>query len=254
MPAIAVLAPAPAGAVLRRTLARRARLIRCRGADALRKLCTTRLVDAIVLSPLGNGLPIVQELQKEMPGIPVVVWAPFRAEDAETLSACREAGAAIVVQGVDDAVAGDIVGRSTLAAERGRALADAPRVLRLTEPLQRRVWELVVREVECPLRTSDIARKLRVGREHLSRQFGAGGAPNLKRVIDLTRVACAAQLLRNPRMPPQVVASVLNFASPSHLNMTAQRIAATPAAGLRDLGPEGVLAGFVHGRTRSREV
>ena len=31
MPAIAVLAPAPAGAVLRRTLARRARLIRCRG-------------------------------------------------------------------------------------------------------------------------------------------------------------------------------------------------------------------------------
>ncbi len=255
MSAIVVLAPAPAGAVLRRALARRARLVRCRGAEALRRLCTTRLVDAVVVSPLGNGLSIVQELRKEMPGIPVVAWAPFRAEDAETLSACRAAGAVvIVVQGVDDAVAGDLVGRSTLAAERGRALSDAPRVLRLTEPLQRRVWELVVRDVESPLRTSDIARRLRVSREHLSRQFGAGGAPNLKRVIDLTRIACASQLLRNPRMPPPVVAAVLNFASPSHLNMTAQRIAATPAAGLGALGPEGVLAGFVHGRTRSRDT
>lgn len=253
MAAIVVLAPAPAGAVLKRSFTRPARLVRCRGADALRKLVTSRLVDAVVVSPLGAGLSLVQELHAELPGIPVVAWAPFRADDAETLSACQAAGAvAIVVQGVDDAVAGEIVGRATLAAERRRALADGPRVLRLTEPLQRRVWDLVVRDVESPLRTGDIARRLRVSREHLSRQFGAGGAPNLKRVIDLTRIACAAQLLRNPKMPPSVVASLLHFASPSHLNLTARRIAAAPATALAELGPKGVLEGFVRGRTRSR--
>jgi AraC-like DNA-binding protein len=184
-----------------------------------------------------------------------VAWAPFRAEDADTLRACRAAGAAAnVVEGVDDAVVGEIVSRATLAAVRRLGLADGPRVLRLTEPLQRRVWDLVVRDVETPLRTADIARKLRVSREHLSRQFGAGGAPNLKRVIDLTRIACAAQLLRNPRMPPTVVSAVLNFASAGHLTLTARRIANASVAELGALGPEGVLAGFVKGRTRSRRL
>ena len=252
MAAIAVLAPA-AGAALRRSLPRPARIVRCRNPEALERLLVSRLVDAVVLSPLGTGLALLRELRATLPGVPMVAWAPFRPEDAETLDACRASGVAqVLVDGVDDAVAADLLGRVTLAAVRHEALADGPRALRLAEPLQRRVWDLAVREVERPLRTGDIARRLRVSREHLSRQFGAGGAPNLKRVIDLARIACASQLLANERLTPPVVAAMLHFATPSHLTLTARRIANAPASALGGLGPSGVLEAFVGGRTRSR--
>ncbi|HJX88092.1 MAG TPA: helix-turn-helix domain-containing protein, partial [Gemmatimonadales bacterium] len=117
---------------------------------------------------------------------------------------------------------------------------------------QRAAWELLLQEVERPVRTTDLARRLRVSREHLSRQFGAGGAPNLKRVIDLTRVACAAQLLANPGYSIPTVVRILHFASASHLSGTARRIANVPTSGLGGLGPRGVLAAFVRGNTRSR--
>jgi AraC-like DNA-binding protein len=125
-------------------------------------------------------------------------------------------------------------------------------VLRLTEPIQRQAWELLLGEVERPLLTSELARRLAVSREHLSRQFAAGGAPNLKRVIDLTRVACAAQLLQNPAYTAASVVRLLNFASPAHLNGTARRIAGVTSRDLGRLGPRGVLAEFVRGKTRSR--
>jgi len=158
----------------------------------------------------------------------------------------------VAVEGVDDPVVGEMVARSSITAARRRALAEAPRMLRLTEPLQRAAWELLLQEVERPVRTTDLARRLQVSREHLSRQFGAGGAPNLKRVIDLTRIACAAQLLANPGYSIPTVVRVLHFASASHLSGTARRIANVPTSGLGGLGPRGVLAAFVRGNTRSR--
>jgi transcriptional regulator GlxA family with amidase domain len=158
----------------------------------------------------------------------------------------------IAVEGVDDPVVGDMVIRASVTAERRRALADAPRMLRLTEPLQRSAWSLLLGEVERPVRTTDLARRLKVSREHLSRQFGAGGAPNLKRVIDLTRIACAAQLLANPGYSIPIVAKLLHFASSSHLSGTARRIANVSTRGLGSLGPRGVLQAFVRGNTRSR--
>lgn len=254
MSVIAVLAPGPPGAVLRRSMPRAGvRIARCRGAEALWRLATTRLLDAVILSPLGAGFAVLRDVREHLPALPVVAWAPFRSDDGEALAACNEGGAAaLVVEGVDDAVAGELVARATLAAERRRLLADAPRVLRLTEPLQLRVWDLVVRDVEVPLRTEQIAARLHVSREHLSRQFGAGGAPNLKRVIDLARIACAAQLLQNPRTPPPVTAAILRFASQSHLAASARRIADLNLAELPEVGPQGVLASFVRGRTRSR--
>src|SRR5690606_31070094 len=121
------------------------------------------------------------------------------------------------------AVIGDLVIRHSLAAERRTALADAPRVLRLTERLQRQAWNLLLDEVERPVRTTVLAARLKVSREHLSRQFGAGGAPNLKRVIDLSRIATAAQLLANPGYSLPVVARLLHFTSPSHLTNTSKR-------------------------------
>jgi AraC-like DNA-binding protein len=239
---------------LRRSLPRPgSALVRVRSAEALWRLGQRRLLDAVVLSPLGGGLALVRELRARWPVVPVVAFAPFRPDDGETIAACREAGVrALLVEGIDDAVAGELLGRVTLTALRRAELADAPRVLRLTEPLQRQAWDLVVREVEAPLRTVDIARRLHVSREHLSRQVGAGGAPNLKRMIDLARTAAAAQLLANPGCTAAMAAQVLRFASPGHFGATAKRIAGVAPGALAALGPTGVLAHFVRGRMRSR--
>jgi AraC-like DNA-binding protein len=254
MPAIAALLESPAALIaLRRTLPKGGpTVVSCRSPAALHRLLDKRLVDAVVLAPQPSLLPELTELRVRLPFIPLVAYGPFRPDDGELLLACREAVSAVAVEGVDDPIVGEMVLRASITAERRRALADGPRVLRLTEALQRAAWDVLLGEVERPIRTGALAKRLRISREHLSRQFGAGGAPNLKRVIDLTRIACAAQLLSNPGYSVPTVVRVLNFASPGHLANTARRIANVPTSGLGGLGPRGVLAAFVRGNTRSR--
>jgi AraC-like DNA-binding protein len=255
MPAIAAALESRSALVaLRRTLPRGGPgVVSCRTPAALRRLLERRLVDAVVVAPTPTWLPELVDLTSRLPGLPILAYAPFRPDDGDVLLVCRShAVAGVAVEGVDDPVVGEMVVRSSVTAARRRALADAPRVLRLTEALQRRAWDLLLGEVEKPIRTSTLARRLDVSREHLSRQFGAGGAPNLKRVIDLTRVACAAQMLENPGYAIPTVVRVLHFASPSHLSSTARRIANVPTAGLAALGPRGVLSAFARGNTRSR--
>jgi AraC-like DNA-binding protein len=228
-------------------------VVACRSLAGLRRVLETRLTDAVVLAPTAAALPDVTALRAGLPGIPVIAYAAFRPDDGELLLACRAHGlAAAAVAGVDDSVVGDIVVRCSLTAARTRALADGPRMLRLTEPLQREAWDVLVREVERPVRTVSLARRLAVSREHLSRQFAAGGAPNLKRVIDLTRIACAAQLLQNPAYRIGHVVRLLHFASSSHLAGTARRITGASPSSLPELGPRGVLVAFARGKTRSR--
>lgn len=227
-------------------------MVTCRSAPALHRLLDKRLVDAIVLAPQPGLLPQLAQFRARLPLIPLVVYGPFRPDDGELLLACRNTVASVAVEGVDDPIVGELVLRTSVTAERRRALAEAPRVLRLTETLQRAAWDVLLGEVERPIRTGALASRLRISREHLSRQFGAGGAPNLKRVIDLTRIACAAQLLGNPGYSIPAVVRVLHFASPSHLANTARRIANVSSSGLGSLGPRGVLAAFVRGNTRSR--
>ncbi|HEX2220615.1 MAG TPA: hypothetical protein VHG35_17585 [Gemmatimonadales bacterium] len=240
-------------AALRRTLPRGGPgLVTCRSAANLRRVLESRLVDAVVLAPSPALLPELAELRSRLPGVPVLAYAPFRPDDGELLLACRKHAVSVAVEGVDDPVVGEMVIRASVTAERRRALADAPRMLRLTEPLQHSAWGVLLGEVERPVRTTDLARRLKVSREHLSRQFGAGGAPNLKRVIDLTRIACAAQLLANPGYSIPTVVKLLHFASSSHLSGTARRIANVPTGGLGALGPRGVLQAFARGNTRSR--
>jgi AraC-like DNA-binding protein len=240
-------------AALRRTLPRGGpAVVACRSPAGLRRVLENRLVDAVVLAPSPALLADLAELRSRLPGVPIFAYAPFRPDDGELLLACRKHAVPVAVEGVDDPVVGDMVARASVTAERRRALAEAPQMLRLTEPLQHSAWSLLLAEVERPIRTTDLARRLEVSREHLSRQFGAGGAPNLKRVIDLTRIACAAQLLANPGYPIPVVVRLLHFASSSHLSGTARRIANVSTGGLGSLGPRGVLQAFVRGNTRSR--
>lgn len=224
----------------------------CRTPAALERLLYQRLVDGVVLDAKAAPQAALT-LPARFPRIPVFLLSPFRPEDGRLLTACRAAGiAGILVEGVDNAIAGEWVAARTAQAERRAALADAPRLLRLTDPLQRAAWEEVQRRVAMPLLTTEVARILRVTREHLSRTFAAGGAPNLKRVIDLARIACAAHLLGNPEYTVRAVVRILNYASPSHLAAASRRVAGATPAELRELGPAGVLARFVRGRTRSR--
>ncbi len=239
---------------LRRALPRGGpRLVACRSSASLHRHLEQHLTDAIILSPARLGDHDGHALHASFPGIPTVVYSAFRPDDAPLMLETFARGvAAVMVADVDDAVVGELLGRITLTARRRADMADAVRVLQLDEAIQRRAWERLVSDVATPLRTAELARHLGVSREHLSRQFGAGGAPNLKRVIDLTRVAAASQLLQNPGYAPAAAARLLGFSSPAHLNATATRIAGVGAKGLARLGPRGVLAHFVRGNTRSR--
>jgi AraC-like DNA-binding protein len=239
---------------LRRGLPRGgATVVACRGTASLERVCTSRLVEAVVLAPHEPHLADWRLLRERFPHIPIIAYAAFRPDDGALLLEChRQRIAGVLVEGVDDVVAGDVVVRLSATAERRRALHDAPRALRLTSALQRSAWTALLDRPERPVRTSELARWLQVSREHLSRQFGAGDAPNLKRAIDLTRIAAAAQLLRNPGIDVRTVAKILHFASSGHLSATARRIANVSPTGLAALGPRGVLGAFVRGNMRSR--
>src|SRR5437879_10945362 len=181
------------------------------------------------------------------------VLGPYRPNDVARLAACHSAGAAgPLCEGVDNAIAGEWVAARTAQVARRDALTDAPRLLRLTDRLQLAAWDEVLRRVAVPTRTGQIAHALRVTREHLSREFAAGGAPNLKRVIDLARAACAADLLGNPGYTVGVVVRILGYGSARHLANAARRVAGAPPQEPPGPGPRGVLGRFLKGRTRSR--
>jgi AraC-like DNA-binding protein len=227
--------------------------VACRSLDQVRHVVGRRLSDAIVISPRLASHSALTALAEEFPAVPIICYAAFRPDDGELLYACAGGlGVPIAVEGVDDAVIGAIVAAASATALRRRAMADAPRVLKLKSDLQRQVWEMVLSAGHGPLRTEMLAKKLKMSREHLSREFAMEAAPNLKRVIDLARVATAAQLLQNPGISSATAARMLGFASSSHLGTAARRVAGVTTAGLGALGPKGVLGAFVKGRTRSR--
>jgi transcriptional regulator GlxA family with amidase domain len=224
----------------------------CRTLGAVERLLYQRLVDAVVLDVKAAPEDALA-LPARFPRIPMFVLSALRPDDGALLATCHASGfAGLLVEGVDNAVAGEWVAARTAQVARRAALAEAPRLLRLTDRLQLAAWEEVLRRVAVPIKTAQLAAALRVTREHLSREFAAGGAPNLKRVIDLARAACAADLLGNPGYTVRAVVRILGYASPSHLAGVARRVAGATPQELRTVGPAGVLARFIKGRTRSR--
>lgn len=255
VPVVAVLHP---NATFRRTVRRGLRPFRlraavCRSPEALSLLFRREVVDAVILGGAPGGPEPSGRILTSYPRVPVFVAGGFRPGDGGMLMGYRRAGVrGILVDGVDDAAAAEIVAARAASRRRRAALADAPRMLRLTEPLQQRAWEEILHRVDTRLGTAEVARALRVTREHLSREFGAGGAPNLKRVIDLVRVICAADLLANPGYDVPTVTRVLRYSSPGHFSACAERVAGVSAGELGALPLAEVLARFVRGRTRSR--
>ena len=240
---------------LRRAVPRgRARLVYCRSAGAVTRALASALADAVVVDIREMaGREALAACGRAYPNLPRFAYTAFRPDDGELLRTwVADEGVIPLVEGVEDSVLAELILPRTASAAREASLGQAPRLLRLTEPLQEKAWREVLRRVGAPIRAAELARTLKVSREHLSRQFGAGGAPNIKRVIDLARTATAADLLANPGYTVRGVARILRFSSASHLSGSARRVAGVTAAELPGLGPRGVLAAFLRGRTRSR--
>lgn len=241
-------------AALRRGLPRGAvRVVACRSLERVRWHLARELVDAVVVDVAAGWVEAAFAIAGEFPGIPVFAFSLFRPDDGRLLASCHAGGLrGVIVEGVDDPVAGELIRRRSATAARRRALRDAPRLLRLTEDIQRRAWEEVLSRAGGPMTTSTIAGAVGRTREHLSREFAAGGAPNLKRVIDLARASWAADLLANPGYSVSGVARILGYSSASHLAGSVRRVAGVTPQVLGRLGPEGVLQRFIRGRMRSR--
>ena len=255
MPPVAALLDSRAAlGALRRSMPRGSGpVVACRSVKGLECALHDRLLEALVLGTRAVRGMEFGSLRARYPGIPVIAYGVFRSDDAELLLLWHRLDvAAVAIEGVDDAVVGDLVMRQSVTIRRRAALADAPRLLRLTEPLQRQAWDLLVASAGRPPRTEQMARALGMSREHLSRQFGAGGAPNLKRVTDLLTVLAALELLRNPAFTLTRVASLLGLSTPSHLRAMVRRITGTGGADALVLSDGEVVRRFLRERGRSR--
>src|SRR5260370_1263792 len=133
----------------------------CRTIQAVERLLEQRLVDAVVLDARhcdGVGLT----LPARFPRIPMYALSAVRPDDGALLASCRDAGfTGVLVEGVDNAVAGEWIAAPTAQVARRLALADAPRLLRLTDRLQLAAWEEVLRRAGAPTKTGDVAQALR---------------------------------------------------------------------------------------------
>ena len=226
MAAIAALLDGRAAlATLRRSLPRSVRLYRCRQERDLEPTLHRYLIDVLVLGTWVARRMDLPQFRSRYPTIPLALMGSVRPEDGPALAAWSGLGAVLIlVEGVDDAVMGELILRHGAAGRRALLRSDLPGKLRLTEPLQRRAWDRLARSPGRPPASSNLARQLGVSREHLSRQFGAGGAPNLKRVSDFLTVQVALELLENPGYDRFTVARLLEFSSPSHLSAVLRRL------------------------------
>ncbi|HVE77324.1 MAG TPA: helix-turn-helix domain-containing protein [Gemmatimonadaceae bacterium] len=234
---------------------RRARLVVVRAADEFAAGFRAALVDAAlvdVAAPTEDTWRAAA-LARDFPSIPFFALAPGRPTDGPALARCAALDFVdVVVDGVDDGVMRELVGPHLFSRRFADALRDPPPALDLTSPTQVHTWRCVVAHAGRLVRTSALAAALGVTREHLSRTFAAGGAPNLKRVIDLVRLLAAAELAKNPGYDIRDVARVLGFASSSHLSSTAQRVVGTRPASLARLRTVDLVDRFAQGRGRSR--
>lgn len=216
---------------------RRAHVYAVKTVQDVENALSRQLVDAIIVDG-GAGDDAYRTIAKaeEYQSVPFVLVTAMLPADAPMVARAAECGVAeILIEGLDDSVARELVLRRAFTTRFERALAVPPPNLGLESPLQIAVWQSVVKRAGRPVRTEQLARELDVSREHLSRSFATGRAPTLKRVIDLVRVLAAAELSKNAGYDIRDVAEVLDFASSSHLSSTTQRLVGAKASSLTRL-------------------
>lgn len=236
---------------------RRTRTVFARTSAEFAAVLRETLVDAafVDLGHAGEDAWQAAELARDFPSVPFFGMLPLRSAEAATPARCAALGFAdVLFEGIDDGAARELVTPQTFSARFAAALHVPPAQFGLGTPLQRAGWEAIIAHGGRPVRTSQLAAALSVTREHLSRSFAAGGAPNLKRVIDLVRLVAAAELSKNPGYDVRDVAQVLGFASSSHLSSTAQRVVGTRPASLARLRTVDLFDRFMDGHGRSRDA
>lgn len=192
-------------------------------------------------------------LGRDYPSTPFFGVLPMRATDGPSVARCVSSEFTdVIADGMDDQILRELITPHTFSFRFAAALQNPPPALALTTPMQLSTWRAMLPYAGRPIRTSDLAQAVGVTREHLSRHFSQGGAPNLKRIIDLVRLIGAAELSKNPGHDIRDVATVLGFASSSHLAVTANRVLGTKPASLARLRTVDLLDRFLQGRTRSR--
>ena len=234
---------------------RKWKIISTRTAEELDGVFRRVLVDAAIID---LGTPDedtwkAASFAAEFPSAPFFAIMPLRASD--TPAAARSTGLGfidLIVEGIDENAARDLVHPHAFSTRFRQALGEPPQTLGLTTPLQRAAWDVIVAHSGRPVTTKELAATVGLSREHLSRNFAKPGAPNLKRVIDLVRLIAAAELAKNPGHDIRDIARILDFASSSHLAVTAQRIFGTRPASLARLRNTDLIDRFAQGRTRSR--
>lgn len=234
---------------------RRGRVLAARSTADMLERIKTELVDAVLLDlSTHEEEPWRAAAQApSFPSIPFFGVLPLRASEGPALAHCVSLELAdVIVEGVDEPVSASILGPHMFGARFFRALHDPPPALALESQMQRAAWRAIVSHAGRPVRTSDLAAALGITREHLSRTFATGGAPNLKRVIDLVRLLAAAELAKNPGYDMQDVGRILGFASTSHLSSCAQRLIGGRSVSLARLRAVDLVDRFAQGRGRSR--
>jgi AraC-like DNA-binding protein len=234
---------------------RRTRVVLTRSFVDFEAAFKTNLVDAAIVD-VGSAQDETwraASLAREYPSVPFFGLAALRAAEGPALAQCASYEFAdVLVDGVDDPAARDLVCRQSYSARFARALDVPPPALTLDAPLQRGAWRYIVSHAGRPVRTSALADEMGVTREHLSRSFAADGAPNLKRIIDLVRIIASAELSKNPGYDLRDVATILGYASSSHLSSTAMRVVGSRPASLTRLRTIDLIERFVKGHGRSR--
>jgi len=234
---------------------RKWKIISTRTAEELESVFRRVLVDAALIdigSP-GEDMWKAASFAAEFPSAPFFAITPLRPSDTPAAARCAALGFIdVIVDGIDDNAARDLVQPHAFSARFRKALGEPPHTLGLTTPLQKSAWEVIIAHSGRPVTTKELARAVGLSREHLSRNFAKPGAPNLKRVIDLVRLIAAAELAKNPGHDIRDIARILDFASSSHLAVTAQRIFGTRPASLARLRTTDLIDRFAQGRTRSR--
>ena len=209
-------------------------LVLARTASEFSAMFRRQLVDAALVDvAAADGADAAAALALEYPSVAFVGVTSFRPSDGPSVARCAELDFAdVLVEGVDNGVARGVVTVRGYSGRFAEALHDPPQSLSLSSALHLAAWHFIVTRAGRPIRTSALASSLGVTREHLSRSFGAGGAPTLKRLIDLVRLLSAAELAKNPGYDAADVARVLSFSSSAHLSVTSQRLIGRRASSL----------------------
>jgi len=188
------------------------------------------------------------ELARDYPSVPFLGLTPFRPVDAPAIARCAELDFAdVLADGTDDGVLGHALLAHGFSTHFAAALDSPPDSLALTSPLQLAAWRAIVAHAGRPVGSVEIASTMGITREHLSRSFSAGGAPTLKRAMDLVRLLSAGELAKNPGYDLRAVARLTGFASAAKMSMMVNRLVRAPASALTALRATDLLERFVRG-------